>query len=158
MAIAGRPNVGKSSLFNALLRDSRAIVSPIPGTTRDRIEELITLDGVPVRITDTAGLRDTHDAVEQIGVKIARDAVQNADFVLLVIDASAAGQEDQDLVRFLQPGPLKAPGCSASASLILLPTSFFSPEFKKSQSRPRSCAKISVRPLLKTKKSTGNLS
>ena len=102
MAIAGRPNVGKSSLFNALLRDSRAIVSPTPGTTRDRIEELITLAGVPVRITDTAGLRDTHDAIEQMGVKIARDAVQNADFVLLVVDAAAAGPEDESLAAELE--------------------------------------------------------
>jgi len=102
MAIAGRPNVGKSSLFNALLRDSRAIVSPTPGTTRDRIEELITLAGVPVRITDTAGLRDTRDAIEQMGVKIARDAVQNADFVLLVVDAAAAGPEDESLAAELE--------------------------------------------------------
>ena len=101
MAIAGRPNVGKSSLFNALLRDSRAIVSAVPGTTRDRIEEIITLAGVPVRITDTAGLRDTHDAVEQLGVKIARDAVQNADFVLLVLDAAVAGPEDETLATEL---------------------------------------------------------
>ena len=88
IAIAGRPNVGKSSLFNALLRDARAIVSAQPGTTRDRIEELITLGGVPVRLTDTAGLRATNDEVEQIGVDIARDALKNADIVLLVMDAS----------------------------------------------------------------------
>jgi tRNA modification GTPase len=88
IAIAGRPNVGKSSLFNALLRDSRAIVSAQPGTTRDRIEELITIAGVPVRLTDMAGLRPTHDEVEQIGVAIARDAVKNADLLLFVLDAS----------------------------------------------------------------------
>ena len=72
IAIAGRPNVGKSSLFNALLRDARAIVSAQPGTTRDRIEEYITIAGVPVRLMDTAGLRATEDEVEQIGVEIAR--------------------------------------------------------------------------------------
>lgn len=98
MAIAGRPNVGKSSLFNALLRDSRAIVSPAPGTTRDRIEEIVTFAGVPVRLTDTAGLRDARDDIEQIGVRIARDALQNADVVLFVLDASAPmGPDDEAL-------------------------------------------------------------
>lgn len=89
IAIAGEPNVGKSSLFNALLRDARAIVSAIPGTTRDRIEETISLSGVPVRLTDTAGLRATDDEVERIGVDIAREAVRSADVVLYVIDAQA---------------------------------------------------------------------
>ena len=94
IAIAGRPNVGKSSLFNALLRDARAIVSPQPGTTRDRIEELITLSGVPVRLTDTAGLRATHDEVERIGVEVARRALADADIVLFVVDASEPLMEE----------------------------------------------------------------
>ena len=88
VTIVGRPNVGKSCLFNALLRDARAIVSALPGTTRDRIEETITLSGIPVRLTDTAGLRTTHDEVEQIGIDIARGALRAADIVLLVLDAS----------------------------------------------------------------------
>ena len=88
IAIAGRPNVGKSSLFNALLRDARAIVSSQPGTTRDRIEETITLSGIPARLVDTAGLRATQDEVEQMGVDVARDAVQRADLVLFVLDTS----------------------------------------------------------------------
>ncbi len=90
IAIAGEPNVGKSSLFNALLRDARAIVSAIPGTTRDRIEETISLNGVPVRLTDTAGLRTTEDEIERIGVDIAREAVRTADIVLYVLDAQSA--------------------------------------------------------------------
>ena len=94
VAIAGRPNVGKSSLFNALLRDARAIVSPQPGTTRDRIEELITLSGVAVRLTDTAGLQTTHDEVERIGVQIARKALTNADIILFVVDASEPLREE----------------------------------------------------------------
>jgi len=94
VAIAGRPNVGKSSLFNALLRDARAIVSPQPGTTRDRIEELITLSGVAVRLTDTAGLQTTHDEVERIGVEIARKALTNADIILFVVDASERLREE----------------------------------------------------------------
>ncbi len=103
IAIAGRPNVGKSSLFNALLRDARAIVSAQPGTTRDRIEETIALSGVPVRLVDTAGLRHAHDEVERIGVSIARDAMQTADIVLLVLDASCpATEEDAALAEELR--------------------------------------------------------
>lgn len=88
VAIAGRPNVGKSSLFNALLRDARAIVTAVPGTTRDLLEEVITIDGVPVRLNDTAGLRATSDEVEQIGMERARSALRAADIVLCVVDAS----------------------------------------------------------------------
>lgn len=89
LAIVGRPNVGKSSLFNALLRDARAIVSEEPGTTRDRIEETASLGGVPVRLIDTAGLRDTPHAVESQGVELARRAAQQADYILFVVDATA---------------------------------------------------------------------
>jgi tRNA modification GTPase len=90
MAIAGRPNVGKSSLFNALLCDARAIVSAQPGTTRDRIEEFLTLGGAPVRLVDTAGVRVAHDEVERIGVEIARKALACADVILFVLDGSMA--------------------------------------------------------------------
>ncbi len=86
--IAGRPNVGKSSLFNALLRDARAIVSAQPGTTRDRLEEYITIAGVPVRLIDTAGIRESGDEVERIGVEIARQALDSANLALLVFDAT----------------------------------------------------------------------
>lgn len=96
IAIAGRPNVGKSSLFNALLRDARAIVSAQAGTTRDRIEEYITLRGVPVRLMDTAGLRETDDEVEQFGVALTREAMQQAQAVLFVADLSV-GFTGEDL-------------------------------------------------------------
>jgi len=98
VAIAGRPNVGKSSLFNALLRDTRAIVSAQAGTTRDRLEEYITLGGVPVRLVDTAGLRQTEDEVERIGVDMARDVLQSAACVLLVLDGSAPAQPEDDAI------------------------------------------------------------
>lgn len=102
IAIVGRPNVGKSSLFNALLRDARAIVSAQPGTTRDRIEELISLAGVPVRLTDTAGLRTAHDEVERIGVEIAREVLKNADLVVFVVDGSVPmAIEDEKLAEEL---------------------------------------------------------
>ena len=108
VAIAGRPNVGKSSLFNALLRDARAIVSAQPGTTRDRIEEIITLSGIPVRLSDTAGLRAADDEVEQIGVNVARDAMKNADTILFVVDASEPVTEE-DLSQVRELGALEKP-------------------------------------------------
>lgn len=90
VAITGLPNVGKSSLFNALLARERAIVSEVPGTTRDVLEEGIDLDGVPVRLVDTAGLREVEDPVETEGVRRARSARAEADLVLLVLDGSRA--------------------------------------------------------------------
>ncbi|MBZ5639725.1 MAG: tRNA uridine-5-carboxymethylaminomethyl(34) synthesis GTPase MnmE [Acidobacteriia bacterium] len=88
LAIAGAPNVGKSSLFNRLLERDRAIVAPTPGTTRDTLEECVDLDGIPLRLVDTAGVRELTDAVEAEGVRRAREAVEQADLVLLVLDAS----------------------------------------------------------------------
>ena len=88
IALAGRPNVGKSSLMNRLLREERAIVTEIPGTTRDTIEEYADLDGIPVRITDTAGIRESDDKIEMIGVEKSREAIENADLVLLLLDSS----------------------------------------------------------------------
>jgi tRNA modification GTPase len=85
--IVGKPNVGKSSLLNALLKENRAIVTDIPGTTRDIIEEYINIGGIPVRIIDTAGIRSTEDVVEKIGVEKTIELVQKADLVLIVIDA-----------------------------------------------------------------------
>ncbi|MBI3117828.1 MAG: tRNA uridine-5-carboxymethylaminomethyl(34) synthesis GTPase MnmE [Candidatus Hydrogenedentes bacterium] len=102
-AIVGRPNVGKSSLFNALLRDTRAIVSAQPGTTRDRLEECVNIAGVPVKLVDTAGLRATEDEVEQIGVRLAREALQTANLVLFVLDSTAPDEaEDRALAEELQ--------------------------------------------------------
>lgn len=86
--ILGRPNVGKSSLLNALLGEARAIVTEIPGTTRDTVEEALVLGGLPLRLVDTAGVRDTDDPVERAGVQRARNKVASADLVLLVIDAA----------------------------------------------------------------------
>jgi tRNA modification GTPase len=88
VAITGRPNAGKSSLLNALLGTERAIVTPLPGTTRDVIEEAVDFDGVPVVLRDTAGLRESPDEVERIGVERAREVAQKADVVLHVIDGS----------------------------------------------------------------------
>ena len=94
VAIAGRPNVGKSSLLNALARAEAAIVTDVAGTTRDVLREDVTVDGVPVRVVDTAGLRETDDPVERIGVARAREALAAADHALLVVDASAPALPD----------------------------------------------------------------
>jgi tRNA modification GTPase len=87
-AIIGRPNVGKSSLLNALLRSERAIVTPIAGTTRDTVEEVANLRGIPLHLIDTAGITPTDDPVEQLGVQRSRAAAESADVVLLVFDRS----------------------------------------------------------------------
>ncbi|HXR04055.1 MAG TPA: tRNA uridine-5-carboxymethylaminomethyl(34) synthesis GTPase MnmE, partial [Verrucomicrobiae bacterium] len=87
-AIVGRPNVGKSSLLNQLLGRDRAIVSPIPGTTRDTIEETANIRGLPVVFIDTAGLREARDEIEQEGIRRSRESLANAEFILHVLDAS----------------------------------------------------------------------
>lgn len=99
VVIAGKPNVGKSSLLNALLEEQRAIVTEIPGTTRDVIEEYINLDGIPLRLTDTAGIRETEDLVESIGVEKSRQSITSADLIILVLDLSRhLTPEDYDLL------------------------------------------------------------
>ena len=95
-AIIGRPNVGKSSLLNKLLREEKAIVTDVAGTTRDIVEEYVSVKGVPLRLIDTAGIRDTEDQVERIGVERSRKAIQDADLVLLVFNQHEA-LTDEDL-------------------------------------------------------------
>ena len=100
IVLAGRPNVGKSSLMNALLNQERAIVTSIPGTTRDVLTERISIGGVTAEISDTAGRRDTQDPIERIGVDRARRAAEGADVVLIVLDAAQALDEsDAELVK-----------------------------------------------------------
>ena len=97
VAIIGKPNVGKSSLMNNLLRESRAIVTEIPGTTRDTIEEFININGIPVKITDTAGIRNSDDIIEQIGIEKSKQSFNDADFVIFILDISRP-LDDEDKV------------------------------------------------------------
>ena len=99
-AIVGRPNVGKSSLLNVLLREEKAIVTDIAGTTRDTIEEYVNVRGVPLQLIDTAGIRETDDVVEKIGVERSRKALKEADFVLLLLNQSETLQEED--IRLLE--------------------------------------------------------
>jgi len=101
-AIVGRTNVGKSSLLNCLLRQSRAIVTPVPGTTRDTLEEVVNLKGVPFVLVDTAGIVQSKDLVEALGVERSRRAIEQADFVLLVIDTSEPLKDpDREIIDLL---------------------------------------------------------
>jgi tRNA modification GTPase len=99
VAITGKPNVGKSSLFNALLRRSRAIVTARPGTTRDVLEETVNIDGVSVRLCDSAGIRSSEDEVERIGLEFAEQSVAQAQIVLFVLDQSVPLSEEDEMVR-----------------------------------------------------------
>lgn len=104
-AIVGKPNVGKSSLLNALLMRDRAIVTEVPGTTRDTIEEIISIDGIPLKLIDTAGLRHTSDAVEQVGVERSRQAIREADLILCLLDGSQREDDrDRALITSLDAG------------------------------------------------------
>jgi len=99
-AIIGKPNVGKSSLLNALLREQRAIVTAVPGTTRDIIEESVNIQGIPLRIVDTAGIRASGDEVEQLGIARSAAAIQAADMILFVLDnATGITEEDREIAR-----------------------------------------------------------
>lgn len=101
--ILGKPNVGKSSLLNAILRENRAIVTDVPGTTRDIIEEYVNIEGIPLKIIDTAGIRDTEDLVEKIGVDRAKEVVEDADLIIGIFDASRElTEEDEEIIELIK--------------------------------------------------------
>lgn len=126
VTITGRPNVGKSSLFNSLVERERAIVTDIPGTTRDTLTEAIDLEGIPVILTDTAGLRDTTDGIETLGIERTRTAMSDSDLVLIVLDgAEGVGPYDRELIdqtentrRLVVMNKSDLPGFNVPASCI----------------------------------------
>jgi tRNA modification GTPase len=95
LAIVGRPNVGKSSLFNQLVERERAIVTATPGTTRDLVSEMVSIGGIPVRLVDTAGIRDALDEAESIGIRKSKEALAEADMMLVVLDAAQSADDDE---------------------------------------------------------------
>lgn len=100
VTIVGKPNVGKSSLLNALIEENRAIVTDIPGTTRDTIEEYINIQGIPVRLVDTAGIRSSEDVVEKIGINKSIEYMEKADLVLFILDSSRQiDDEDREIIK-----------------------------------------------------------
>src|SRR6185369_3165513 len=126
VAVTGRPNVGKSSLFNSLVERERAIVTDIPGTTRDTLTEAIDLEGIPVILTDTAGLRETTDGIETLDIERTRRAMSDSDLVLVVLDGSEeVGPSDRDLIeetentrRLVVMNKSDLPGFNVPASCI----------------------------------------
>ena len=126
VTITGRPNVGKSSLFNSLMERERAIVTDIPGTTRDTLTEAIDLEGIPVILTDTAGLRETTDGIETLGIERTRRAMSDSDLVLVVLDgAEGVGPSDRELIdqtesarRLVVINKSDLPGFNVPASCI----------------------------------------
>lgn len=103
IAIVGKPNVGKSSLMNGLLKETRAIVTDIPGTTRDTIEEVLSIRNIPVYLVDTAGIRETSDKVEKMGIEKSKEVFNQADFILFLLDGSRSlGEEDLQIMEFLK--------------------------------------------------------
>ncbi len=103
IAIVGKPNVGKSSLMNGLLKETRAIVTDIPGTTRDTIEEVLSIRNIPVYLVDTAGIRETSDEVEKMGIEKSKEAFNQADFILFLLDGSRPlEEEDLQIMEFLK--------------------------------------------------------
>ena len=107
VAIVGRPNVGKSSLLNAWSRSDRAIVTDLPGTTRDVVDSQLVVGGIPIQVLDTAGIRETEDVVEKIGVQRSRQAAQSADLVLMVIDASVGWiEKDAEIYKTISDRPV----------------------------------------------------
>ena len=102
VAIIGKPNVGKSSILNALLNKQRAIVSDIAGTTRDTIEEDIQIGSHLIRIIDTAGIRAAKDEIEKIGVERSKKAIEEADIVLAVFDGNEFNKEDEEILNLIK--------------------------------------------------------
>lgn len=141
VVIVGQPNVGKSSLLNTLLQEERALVTAIPGTTRDTIEEYLDIQGVPVRIVDTAGIRSEADEVEKLGIERARKQIDQADLVLFMIDGSRGIQaEDRQLFETVNHKPLLVVSNKSDLTTMAFDAYDLGPEVDR-----RSCISISAK-------------
>lgn len=124
LAIVGRPNAGKSSLFNRLVERDRAIVTPTPGTTRDTVSERISLDGIPLELVDTAGLREAHDVAEQLGIARSREALADAAIVVVVLDVTEdLNEEEHALLAAVKARPaiIAVNKCDLAAGGLRIP-------------------------------------
>ena len=118
LALIGRPNVGKSSLFNSLLGRDRAIVTHLPGTTRDTLSEAFSINGIPIDLIDTAGIRETEDLIEQIGVERTKSAITEADFVIAVVEAdSVLPSEEKELITLFPANLFVINKCDLGATM-----------------------------------------
>lgn len=106
VSLIGKPNVGKSTIFNKLLESERAIVTPIPGTTRDYLEEVIALEGYLIRVYDTAGIRETQDTIEKLGIERSQEVIENSDYVLYITDGTDSLEDYQAFVQDIEPAKI----------------------------------------------------
>ena len=152
LAIVGRPNVGKSSLFNRLIERDRAIVTAQPGTTRDLVSETVAIGGIPVRLVDTAGIRAALDEAESIGIRKSMEALADADLVLVVLDAAQPiADEDRELLNQVETRPAIA----VANKCDLMSSRFSSSSLPSSTSSPRFTVPGSQLPVVETSALTG---
>jgi tRNA modification GTPase len=139
VALAGAPNVGKSSLLNALLQEDRAIVTDVPGTTRDIIEESIRLGGLLFDLSDTAGIRETTDPVEQEGVRRAEERLSNCDILVLMLDSTrpVGGEEEKAVSRLAGANDARGASCVFAINKIDIADPEKNPTLKLGQVDPR---------------------
>ncbi len=160
LAIVGRPNVGKSSLFNRLVERERAIVTATPGTTRDLVSETVAIGGIPIQLVDTAGIRQALDEAESIGIRKSMEALADADLVLVVLDASqpeSSQDEDNELLRHAEGRPAIVVGnkCDLGIAFALASprcsTPRLSPARASPNCAPKFCATSAAKPEPKPK-------
>ena len=133
VAIVGKPNSGKSTLLNALLMEDRAIVSEIPGTTRDSIEDAVVIDGIEYRFTDTAGLRETSDIIEALGIKKTHEKIEQAEVVLLVDEISDSAEAVNERIAAIREMIKK----HEQHLILLINKTDMAPENRKKQNLPQ---------------------
>lgn len=147
-AIIGKPNAGKSSLLNAILKEERAIVTEYEGTTRDTIEEFITIEGIPLKLIDTAGIRDAKDEVEKIGIKKSREIVETADLIIAIFDSSKdLNEDDLEILELIKD----------KKSIIILNKNDLKPKINENDNRLKTSCKDIIKISALNKEGIDNL-